>query len=132
VSLTEADFALRTEVFRSFAQSGAPPELGPGHGPALARLAEAHAVVLDEDGRIEMAHPFAAHRRGACVRADGREWWGNCAWDALGIAGVLGLRDAEIAGNGVALDLRDGAPADDVLFHVLVPAAHWWDDIGFT
>ena len=27
-------------------------------------------------------------------------------------------------------DLRDAS--DDAVFHVLVPARHWWDDIGFT
>ncbi len=27
---------------------------------------------------------------------------------------------------------RDGAVAGDAVFHVAVPAARWWEDIGFT
>jgi hypothetical protein len=27
---------------------------------------------------------------------------------------------------------RDGRPVDDAVFHVQVPAAQWWADIGFT
>jgi hypothetical protein len=79
-----------------------------------------------------MAHPFAAHRDGARVDAGGRTWWGNCAWDALGIVAALGLRDATIASGGVTLAVRDGRVDDGALFHVAVPARDWWADIGFT
>jgi hypothetical protein len=131
VTLGAADLALRTEIFRSFAATGAPPALGPEQGPALARLAEAHVVVLDGE-RIVMAHPFAAHRDGARVVAEGREWWGNCAWDALGIVALLGLQNATIESNDVAVELVDGSPRRDAFFHVLVPARDWWADVGFT
>jgi hypothetical protein len=31
------------------------------------------------------------------------------------------------------MDVRDGRPDDTTLvFHVLVPAVSWWDDIGYT
>jgi Alkylmercury lyase len=132
VTLSDADLALRTEIFRSFAQTGAPPALGPEHTVSLARLAEAHVVVLGDDSGVVMAHPFAAHRDGARVEADGGEWRGNCAWDALGIAALLGLRDAVIESNGVTVRLRDGSPERDAVFHVLVPARDWWADVGFT
>jgi hypothetical protein len=116
------DLALRRRIFAAFAETGAPPD-DPGD---LSALAEQHVVALDEYGRILMAHPFAAHREGARVEAQGRTWWGNCAWDGLGIVHALGLRDATITAQGLTL------PRDDAAFHVLVPAAHWWDDIGFT
>jgi hypothetical protein len=33
----------------------------------------------------------------------------------------------------IAIEVRDGRPNDECLvFHCLVPAAHWWDDIVFT
>ena len=36
-------------------------------------------------------------------------------------------------GEPIALEVRGRQPDDDsLLFHVLVPAAHWWDDIVFT
>ena len=33
----------------------------------------------------------------------------------------------------LTVDVRDRRPSDrSLLFHCLVPAAHWWDDIVFT
>ena len=122
MSLTERDLALRHAIFKAFAQTGAPPEVSDREG--LQRLADAHVIVLDGNG-IRAAHPFANHHEGATVEAGGRTWWGNCAWDALGIAAALNLENATITAQGLTLDEAAG-------FHVLVPAARWWDDIGFT
>jgi hypothetical protein len=85
-------------------------------------------LVLDDAGAVRMAHPFAGHLEGARLDAVGGHWWGNCAWDAFGIAAALGLDDATVTAQGITLGPGD----DDALFHVLVPAAHWWDDIAFT
>ena len=115
--MTDRELALRAEIMRAFAATGAPPA-APDR-PELRGLAERHVVVLDERGSVRMAHPFAAHRDGARVDADGRTWWGNCAWDAYGIVAALGLRNAAIDPDGT-------------LFHVAVPAREWWADIGFT
>ena len=120
-AVDEHDLALRLAIFESFAATGTPGE----HGD-VSSLADQHVVVLDDDGRILMAHPFAAHHDGARVDAGGRTWWANCAWDAFGIVAALGLEDATITAQGITL------PDDDAVFHVLVPARHWWDDIGFT
>ena len=129
--MTERELALRAEIMRAFAATGAPPP-APG-GPELRGLAERHVVVLDEDGAIRMAHPFAAHRDGARVDADGRTWWGNCAWDGLGIVAALGLREATVTAQEIAVRVRDGEPrAPGVVFHVAVPAARWWEDIAHT
>ena len=117
------DLALRRRILEAFAATGWPPALD---DEDLTPLAEAHVVAVDDDGRIRMAHPFAAHHEGARVEAGGRVWWGNCAWDGLGIVHALRLQDATITAQGFSV------PGDDVAFHVLVPAAHWWDDIGFT
>ena len=36
-------------------------------------------------------------------------------------------------GEALEIEVRNQRPQpDDLLFHVLVPAAHWWDDIVFT
>ena len=69
---------------------------------------------------------------GARVDADGRTWWGSCAWDGLGIVAALGLGDAAVSAQEVTVRVRDGAPAEGAIFHVAVPAAHWWDDIAHT
>ena len=128
MSLTDRDLELRHRIFMEFAANGAPGE----HGN-LSSLAEHHVVVLDDDGQIVMAHPFAAHHDGARVQSDGREWWGNCAWDAFGIVAALGLDDALVTdATGVQVAFLGGRPTGDALFHVAVPAAEWWADIGFT
>jgi hypothetical protein len=123
----EHDLEQRRAIFESFAATGTPGD----HGD-LTSLAEQHVVVLGDDGRLLMAHPFAAHTYGARVDSSGRTWWGNCAWDAFGMVAALGLDDATVTSDGVALELHGDEIHGDAVFHVLVPARHWWDDIGFT
>ena len=128
--MTDRELTLRRAIMLSFAETGAPPEVADEE--TLRALADRHVVALDGAGRIRMAHPFAAHRTGASVESGGRTWWGNCAWDAFGIVAALGLRDAVVHGDGLSLEVRDGEPASDALFHVAVPARLWWEDIAFT
>ncbi len=129
--MTGEQLALRAEIFRAFAATGAPPELP--DSPALRALAERHVVVLDSDGRIVMAHPFAAHAGGARVEAGRRTWWGNCAWDGFGIVHALGLEEATVTAQGIAVRVAGGVPEEaGAVFDVAVPAARWWDDIAHT
>lgn len=137
--LTPPQLELRRRVFTSFADTGRPPAtLHRGDGALLRSLAEHHVVVLDDDDGILMAHPFAAHRDGARVDAGGRTWWGNCAWDGLGIVAALDLPEAIVTANGVTIEITGGvpttggAPTTNALFHVAVPARRWWEDIAFT
>jgi hypothetical protein len=120
--MDDRDLALRRRLFEAFAAGEPPPQAD------YSSLAAQHLVALDEHGEVLMAHPFANHRDGARVDAAGGTWWGNCAWDAFGIVAALGLEDWTITAQGITLRPGD----DDAVFHVLVPAAHWWDDIGFT
>lgn len=124
------DLPLAREIYAAFAATGAPPPVAADE--RLRALAERHVVVLGDDGRVLMAHPFAAHRAGTRVVAGEREWWGNCPWDAFGIVAALGLEDATIDDHGLELDVRGGRAHGDAVFHVAVPARAWWDDIGFT
>ena len=106
---------------------------------AWRRLHDAHALVLDgTTGAIRMAAPFSAVRTRFRVDAGGRSWYANCAWDAFGICAALGV-DGRVettcpdCGDPIAVDVQDGQPDDpSLVFHALVPAAHWWDDIVFT
>ena len=118
--MDQDDLALRRDLMLAFANGEPLPDAD------YSSLAAQHVIALDEHGEVLMAHPFANHTDGARVEAGGRTWWGNCAWDALGIIAALGLHDATITAQGITL------PHDDAVFHVLVPAAHWWDDIAFT
>lgn len=105
---------------------------------AWRRLHDAHALVLDGDGAIRMANPFSAVPTPYRVEAAARSWYANCAWDAFGICAALhvdGRIDATCpdCGEPIAVEVRDERPDDESLvFHCLVPAAQWWDDIVFT
>jgi hypothetical protein len=128
--VSPAALELRRRIFARFAATGEAPAVA--SGPELHELAEQHVVVLDEGGRIRMAHPFAGHHDGAHLDAGDRSWWGNCAWDALGIAAALGLRDATVTGNGITVGLDGGRVTGDALFQVAIPARQWWQDIADT
>ena len=53
-------------------------------------LHRAHALVLNPaTNEIRMANPFSAAPTAYRVQAAGRWWYGNCAWDALGICGAF-------------------------------------------
>ena len=135
------DLELRNLVYRRFVELGRAPtleELGTSEA-ALRRLHEAHMIVLEPDRpEIRMANPFSAVPTPYRVEAAGRSWFANCAWDAFGIPAALGV-DGHIStscpdcGEPIEIELVDRrpVPASDV-FHVLVPARSWWDDIVFT
>jgi hypothetical protein len=85
-----------------------------------------------------MLNPFSAVPTAYRVQAGGRWWYGNCAWDALGICAALhvdGRVETSCAdcGEPLGVEVRDARLDDEsLLFHCLVPARHWWDDIAFT
>jgi hypothetical protein len=106
---------------------------------SLERLGAAHVLVLHPTTRgLWMAMPFSAVPTCFRVRALGRDWWANCAWDALGISAMLEAPSEiiptcpdcgdppRIRTTGRALSEGSG------VVHFAVPAASWWDDIGFT
>ena len=105
---------------------------------AWARLHDSHALVLGPDGELRMANPFSAVPTPHRVLAAGRWWYANCAWDAIGICAALHA-DGRVetacpdCAEPITLEVRDRRPEpDDLVFHCLVPARRWWDDIVFT
>jgi hypothetical protein len=143
-----ADVDLRNATYAAFVDLGRAPtaaEVGSASGlsetavrAGWRRLHDAHALVLDEGGGIRMANPFASQPTAFRVEAAGRSWFANCAWDAFGIGAAL-KADSSIhtecadCDTRMNIDVRDGRPDTTTLvFHVLVPAASWWDDIGYT
>ena len=148
--MDDRDLELRNLTYRLFVELGRAPRVeevaeaaGVSHDEvtqAWRRLHDAHALVLDPDGtdQIRMANPFSAVPTPYRVEAAGRSWYGNCAWDAFGICVALHV-DGRVetacldCGEPIAVEVRGERPDDDtLLFHCLVPAAHWWDDIVFT
>jgi len=103
------------------------------------RLHDNHALLVDpETAEIRMANPFSGVPTAYRVHAAGRWWYANCAWDAFGICAALHV-DGQIetscpdCGDPLSIALREQRPDDErLLFHCLIPAARWWDDIVFT
>ena len=147
--MNDDDLGLRNLTYARFAELGRAPtaaEMAASSRRSRAevmagwrRLHADHALVLDQvTGEIIMANPFSAVPTGYRVEAAGRWWYGNCAWDAFGICAALHA-DGRIetscpdCGHPLRIAVRDQRPDDpSLLFHCLVPAARWWDDIVFT
>jgi hypothetical protein len=149
--MDELDLRIRNFVYGSFVRAG--DVVSPADtAAALAldeetvaasyrRLHDAHALVLEPgETRIRMLNPFSTVETPHRVDAAGREWFANCAWDALGVPAALHEDDAVVVsrcpdcGDRLELEVRGGALADgdDLLVHFVVPARRWWDDIVFT
>jgi hypothetical protein len=96
-------------------------------------------LVLQRDsGEVLMANPFSAVPTPFVVTIGERSWWGNCIWDAMGIAAMVGA-DAELdascgcCGTSMKLQIPRGCRDEDSrVAHFAIPAAHWWDDIVYN
>lgn len=105
---------------------------------SLQRLAAARMLVLQPGAdEILMAGPFSAVPTPFRVTLEAFSCYGNCIWDALGIAATL-QADAEIdtscADCGVAtrIGVHSGQVAADGFLHFALPPRMWWQDIVFT
>jgi Alkylmercury lyase len=142
--MEERDLDLRRRTYAAFVELGrapAPEELGERDEIVAGwrRLHDAHALVLNPaTDELRMANPFSAVPTSYRVDAAGRWWYANCAWDAFGICAALhadGVVETSCpdCGEPLRIEVSDRRPDDEgLLFHCLVPAAHWWDDIVFT
>lgn len=146
----EPDLRIRNEIYSSFVRTGNAPtpsetaralDLAPDDvADAYRRLHDAHALVLFPGStEIKMLNPFSTVETPHRVEAGDRSWFANCAWDALGIPGALHVNGSVHSacpdcGEPLELEVRGGEliRGADLLVHFVVPARHWWDDIGFT
>ncbi|MBW3566293.1 MAG: GntR family transcriptional regulator [Acidobacteria bacterium] len=145
----DQDVKVRTSVYEATISAGLPPtvnELAERLGvsradmrESLERLAAARALVLQRESReVLMANPFSAVPTPFAVHAQGRIYYGNCIWDALGIPAML-QADARIASScgccseAMSLSIRDGqlGPATGIV-HFAIPARRWWQDIVYN
>ena len=143
------DNKVRLAIYRSFVDVGRAPVAGEiartmGATPsqvedALQRLHDSHVIVLAPGTPyIWMANPISALPTPYRVETNGKTFWGNCIWDALGIVAMLGGDGVVTAlcpdcADDLELQVRDGElSGSSYLVHYAVPAAHWWDDIGFN
>jgi hypothetical protein len=149
VPLIDLDFAVRREILAALSRDrpvtriSVMQSLGLDYvtvSASYTRLAAAHVIVLSAvTGEVWMALPFSAVPTAFRVVAGDVAVWANCAWDAFGVAAALECDvsfSTPCPGSGavIAAGVRHGTVYSDpgVVAHVGVPAARWWDDIGFT
>lgn len=147
--MNELDNRVRLHLYRRFIEVGAPASVAetaealgePEDEVARAyrRLEEGHVIVLAPGTlNVWMANPVSAVPTPFRVETARAAFWGNCIWDALGIPAMLGV-DGRISTRcpdcqePLTLVVARGRLAEgEGVAHFAVPAAHWWDNIGYT
>jgi len=144
------DTRVKLNIYETIAGTAQPPtapevaralDAPPGEvQAAFERLGQKRLLVPEpgDPSRIRMAPPFSGVPTPFRVIARGQVYYGNCAWDALGIAAAL-HEDAVIeaedgySAEPMRLEVRGGQPVPEpCVIHFAVPAARWWDDIIYT
>ena len=126
---TSADIATHIGISRDDVQA------------SFLRMKDGHVLVLQHgDQEILMANPFSAVPTPFLVEIGTHSWWGNCIWDALGIAAMV-KANARITtscgdcNDAMVLLVENGSlrlEQGEGIIHFSVPAKHWWDNIKFT
>jgi hypothetical protein len=139
---------VRLAIFRAIEATGAAPassDVARANGldvaaveDAYRALADGHVIVL-HPGTVEVrwAPPFSLVPTAFRARAGRSTWYAPCAWDAFGIPAALDYDvrlDAACAWTGepIPCGVEYGRPYGEGVVHLLVPAAHFWDDIAYT
>jgi hypothetical protein len=140
---------IRAFIYRHFAETTHAPgldeitsrfALSPGQATfAYKELHRRHALYLKTGTHaILMANPFSGVETPFIVRANGKRYFANCAWDSLGIPAAL-HSDAEIeascAQSGEPIHLRVSGGeirGSEALMHFLIPFRDWYNDLTST
>ena len=143
------DNDVRVSVYGEFVATGRPPTVAETAAAldraedeieaAYRRLEEARVIVLAPGTlNVWMANPLSAVPTPFRVETARGLFWGNCIWDAFGVVAMLG-REGSVStscpdcGEAMTLVVRDGAlESTDGVAHFVVPAARWWENVGFT
>jgi alkylmercury lyase-like protein len=145
----DIDTQVKVAIYRAIADTGSVPTLeevvartqatSSTVRDSYARLRSKRLLLLEADGvTIRMAPPFSGIPTQHRVTVDGITYFANCAWDALGIPAALHRPGTVLSRCEQSLEPLDlmvggnGPQPSSWLFHCLVPAAKWWDDLVFT
>jgi alkylmercury lyase-like protein len=145
----ELELKTKMAIYEHFAATGRRPSVDdiaarvdiavPQTHEIFRQLRAQRVLVLEaDDESIRMAPPFSGIPTQHRVTAAGVSYHANCAWDALGIPAALhqpAMVHSRCERSLEPLELAvsdDGPEASEWLFHCVVPASRWWDDIVFT
>ena len=140
---------IRHFVYQHFAETTRPPSaddtaaqfyLAPEQAvAAYDELHRRHALYLKPGTHeVLMANPFSGVETEFRVRANGKTYFANCAWDTLGIPAALhtdAAIEADCAQSGEPVRIRvnkEQVQDSDALVHFLIPFRGWYDDLAFT
>jgi hypothetical protein len=143
------DQQVRYSIFRHFMTTGLAPTVTdtaadvsqepPTIIESYRRLESRHAIALAPGTAIIwMCHPFSAVPTPFRVQTAERDYWANCAWDALGIPALLKqdskteIRCPDCAST-LTMTIKDGSLVEtEGVVHFVVPPRHFWDNVAFT
>ena len=143
------DLKIRHQIFRTFADECRAPtyqELAGRFNAApqivrdsFHRLHQRHMIFLEPGAdTVRIANPFSAIPTMYKVTSGNKQWWANCAWDALGIAAALDI-DVQIEAGYpdepqiAALEVKQGrVDGKKRVIYFPLPCRQWYDDLIFT
>jgi hypothetical protein len=144
---------IRKAVYDTFLADGAPPvveDLMRSFSiprETVERLlqeldAARHLALVKGTSRILMAWPLSAIATPFRMTSGGREYFANCAWDAIALHAMLGGQQVQVrsfchhCADPIEVDLDRGRAVrtdpPGTLVYLAIPAARWWDDIITT
>jgi Alkylmercury lyase len=143
------DWQIRAFVYRHFAEETSAPSMEETAKAfrievdeaeaALRRLHDRHALYFDSESHtVRMANPFSGIPTSFIVRANGRAYYANCAWDALGIPAALhadAMVETACAESQERVELRivgDEVIGRREIIHFSLPVRRWYEDLVFT
>ena len=146
--LTETDYRIRFAIYQALAEGVKPssailaPKVRlpqPAVYESFERLKNEKVVILDPHTReIKVAMPFSTTETPFRVLAGEHTYFACSAWDALGMAVMLGVDSvittlcADCEGPIVYRVAHKQLAEAHGVAHFAVPAAQWWDDIFYT
>ena len=143
---------IRKFIFEHFVDHAAPPvveqvmtafSLSRGDATQVLRTLEAarHIALVRGTARILMAFPFSAVATPFRVTVRNRQYFANCAWDAIAFHAMLGdeVRIDSFCHHCAApieIEMTDGRAAHveppEALVYLALRPTEWWEDIITT
>jgi len=106
----------------------------------LHALHDKRDLVLDANGEIVLAHPFATRNFGFSVMGASTLWWGGCAWDAFAMPHLVPDEPETVVATQCprcrkahAWNVtRSQPPNANQIVHFATPMGRVWEDVVYA